>query len=168
MLTECSKEMYASYVTNVVCGVQGRYVPFFRWPKKPLAAIERRMRPVQERYRLGPVYLFDSGTEIAGAALRTLQWRRCEKAVKAAGSLDTEQFSKYKRQFMRIGPVRGQRRETVLDAPKLLAVLPGPGCEQEASRPHAEFFSGQGLTLASHPSLHGSGRCQMTFCVLEN
>ncbi len=162
------KEMYASYLTNVVCGVQGRYVPFFRWPRKRLEAIERLVRSVQERYGLGPVYLFDAGTEVTGAALRTLQWRRCEKAVKAARSLDAEQFAKYKRQFMRVGPVRGPRKERVLPAPRLLAVLDGPGGEQEASRPHAEFFSGQGLTLAGHPSLHGSGRCQMTFCVLEN
>lgn len=161
-------ETYASYLTNQVLGVRSLYVPFFRWPRKPLDRLRGRIERVQRQYGLGTVYLLDSGSEIAGFSLRTFQRRRCEKIVRAARSLDAEQFVKYKRQFLRIGPVAGPDSKTAVEAPRPLAALPAPGTEFPASRPHHEFFTGQGLSLGEYPSLHGSGACQMTFCVFEN
>ena len=164
--------MYASYVTNPVHGVAGRYVPFFRWPhsERSLERIQREMPRVQSHYRLGPVYLLDGEDEILGFSLRSLQRRRCEKVVAAARSRDAVQFRRWKRQFLRVGPVEGPDGRAVFPAPRLLEVLPGSEGDSGlfASRPHFEFFSQQGVPLEGYSRLHGAGAVKMTHCVLEN
>ncbi len=161
-------EMYASYVTNVVCGVKDRYVPFFTWPKRRAERLKKRIARVQEHYSLGPVYLFDADREITGLSLRTFQRRRCEKIVKAAGSLDAYRFRKYKRQFMRVGSIVDSGQQTVLEAPRYMETIPADGTKYPVSKPHHEFFTAQGLELEHYPESHGSEQVQITYCILEN
>jgi len=160
-----SPSTYSSYLTNRVLGTADRHVPFFRFPRRRVESIIGRIAQVQREYSLGTVYLLDDGDCWSAFSLRTLQLRRCQKVVNAAGSLDARRFLRVGQQFLRVGPTKDRSGRVVRDAPRLLRTLQAESGQPE-SKPHRAFFS-QWMPLEPAASEHGSEEVRLSYCEEE-
>lgn len=161
---------YASYITNTVPGIR-RMVPFFEfYPRMGLETAEKILLDVQADYHLPDIYLFNSESRISALSLRTFQFRRIAKIVRASGSRDYGSFLKFHHQFFRVGNRTDSAGSLIESAPSFVKILPGdkPDNVQFASRPHWEFLRSTGVPVCEYPNLHGRGEVMMTHTITEH
>ncbi|MEI6840579.1 MAG: hypothetical protein WCK53_04900 [Methanomicrobiales archaeon] len=161
---------YASYVTNSVPGIR-RMVPFFLFsPRVDLAKAEKILLDVQAHYHLSDIYLFTSESCISALSLRTFQFRRIAKIVRASGSRDIGSFLKFGHQFFRVGNRTDVKGRLIESAPSFVKVLQhdGPDHLQLVSRPHMEFLRSFDVPVREYPNAHGHGNVMMTHTVVEH
>ncbi len=161
---------YASYITNRVPGI-GRMIPFFEFPSRMgLARAEKILREVQGEYNLSDIYLFTSESCISALSLRTFQYRRTAKIVRASGSRDYGSFLKYRHQFFRVGSRTDCDGRLIEPAPLFVRILPGdePVALQFVSRPHGELLRSFNVPVQKYPNAHGWGDVMMTHTIREH
>jgi hypothetical protein len=164
------KFSYASYVTNKVPGIR-RMVPFFEFSSRMgLAKVEKILLDVQAEYNLSDIYLFTSESCISAISLRTFQFRRIAKIVRASGSRDYGSFLKFRHQFFRVGKRTDIAGCLIESAPSFVKILRGDGPDnlQFVSRPHWEFLHSFDLPLLEYSNAHGCGEVMMTHTIIEH
>jgi len=161
---------YARFVTNKVPGIS-RMIPFFEFPSRMgLAQVEKNLTAIQADYSLSDIYLFASESRISALSLRTFEFRRIAKIVRASGSRDFGSLLKYRRQFFRVGSRTDSAGHTIESAPSFVKILNAtePGNLQFISRPHREFLRSTGVPVCEYPHAHGWGDVMMTHTILEH
>jgi len=161
---------YASYITNRVPGIR-RMIPFFEFPlRMGLARAEKILREVQGDYHLSDIYLFTSESCISALSLRTFQYQRIAKIVRASGSRDYGSFLKYRHQYFRVGSRTDSVGRLIEPAPLFVKILPceESGTLQFVSRPHGELLRSFNVPVQQYPNAHGRGEVMMTHTIREH
>lgn len=161
---------YARFVTNKVPGIN-RMIPFFEFPSRMgLAKAEKNLTDIQAEYNLSDLYLFTSESSISALSLRTFEFRRVAKIVRAAGSRDLGSLLKNRRQFFRVGNRTDTAGHPIEPAPSFVKILEGceHGNQQFVSHPHREFLRSSGVPVCKYPHVHGRGDVMMTHTILEH
>ena len=161
---------YASYVTNQVPGID-RMIPFFEFPSRlGLNRAEKILRDVQSDYNLSDIYLFRSESSLSALALRTFDYRRVAKIVRASGSRDYGALLKFRRQVFRVGNRVDSAGCLIEAAPTFDTILESdePAKLQFVSRPHREFLRSFGVPVCEYPHEHGNGEVRMTHAMIEH
>jgi hypothetical protein len=146
-------------------------IPFFEFPlSMGLARAEKVLRDVQEDYHLSDIYLFTSDSCISALSLRTFQYRRVAKIVRASGSKDYGSFLLYRHQYFRVGNRTDSAGRLIEPAPLFVKTLPSdePRDMQFVSRPHRELLRSFNVPVRQYPNAHGWGEVMMTHTIREH
>jgi hypothetical protein len=84
------------YFTNRVLGVKRSFIPVFIYHKST-SYYRKELRRLQERYKLGNIYIYNPQDEFVCLALKTMQRRRLQKVLNTSTSKTKHTFKKYKR-----------------------------------------------------------------------
>jgi hypothetical protein len=161
---------YARFITSKVPGIS-RMIPFFEFPlRMGLIKAEKILIEIQADYSLSDIYLFMSESRISALSLRTFDFRRVAKIVRASGSRDLGALLKYHRQFFRVGSHPDSAGRTIESAPSFVKILNAAELnnQQFISRPHREFLCSTGIPVCKYPHGHGWGDVMMTHTIIEH
>jgi DNA primase catalytic subunit len=161
---------YASYATNRVPGIRCM-IPFFEFSSRMgLTKAEKILLDVQAEYNLSDIYLFTSESCISALSLRTFQYRRIAKIVRASGSRDYGSFLKFRHQFFRVGNRTDSAGRIIEPAPSFVKTLLSdkPANKQFVSHPHWEFLRSFDVPVREYPNAHGWGEVMMTHTIIEH
>lgn len=92
------KESHRYYITNKVLGVKRGFIPIFIYQDNQ-KYYETEVTKLQEKFKLGPLYIYEYQHNIIVIALKTMQRRQLHKVLNQSSSKTRHDFKKHGRIF---------------------------------------------------------------------
>ena len=162
-------EYYESSLSSSVPGLK-RQILIIRHPRagpKRMAKIKESLAAIQGDYGVGDLHLFATDTDFYAVSLRTFDFERAGKILKAAGGESHGSFVKYAQTYMRVGLKRGRDGAEFGERLRYLGTMGHGSGNYYVSRPHHMFFKANGVPLPDYDRMHGAEEVVINHVLME-